>query len=380
MRWYRSSRNTPFLTRSWRLRCVATIARTSTGMVRSPPTRSTCPSSSTRRSFACMRIGVLEVLTSSLDRQRLTGAGPLVDLQQRFFTGGSEILLLFPLSFEEVEVPDETLEECLVFVAEGPQQHKQGKAAFAGDPTTGGDVFGRLGLDVELGPFTSIGMDGSREDCFGVPSRLEDDPGRTDQLADHYPLGAVDDEGALIGHHGEITHEDRLLLDLTGAGVHETRPDKDRCRVGHVLFLALLHREFRRWSQVGIGGIELQLEAQLTSKVLDRTDVVERLGQTLVQKPLERVALNGDQVGQRQRLINIGKGKTFRAVGPCRQVPTPPSFGVHGATTGYCGTSEAEGDTSRGSTTTDRGVGGAPTRASFSQNTEEGVRSRHGNR
>src|ERR1017187_9881527 len=58
MRWYRSSRNTPFLTSSWRLRCVATTTRTSTGIVRSPPTRSTCRSSSTRSSFACIRIGM----------------------------------------------------------------------------------------------------------------------------------------------------------------------------------------------------------------------------------------------------------------------------------------------------------------------------------
>src|SRR5665213_3489635 len=47
---------------------------------------------------------------------------------------------------------------------------------------------------------------------------------------------------------------------------------------------------------------------------------------------------------------------------------------------GYYGTFEAESDISRGSTTTVRVVGGAPTRASFSQNTEAGVRSRHGNR
>ena len=77
--------------------------------------------------------------------------------------------------------------------------------------------------------------------------------------------------------------------------------------VGHVLLLALLHRELRRWAQVGIGGIELQLEAQLAGEVLDRADVVERLGQASVQEPLEGVTLDGDEVRQRQGLVDVGK-------------------------------------------------------------------------
>ena len=161
---------------------------------------------------------------------------------------------------------------------------------------------------------------------------------RTSWLTDH-PLGAVDDEGALVGHHREVPHEDRLLLDLAGAGVHEPGAHEHRRGVGHVLFLALLHREFRRRAQVGVGRVELQLEAQLAGEVLDRADVVERLGQTPVQEPLERVTLDGDEVRQGQGLVDVGERKTFRAVGPCRQRPTPPSCRVNGATTGYCGAS-----------------------------------------
>ena len=49
-----------------------------------------------------------------------------------------------------------------------------------------------------------------------------------DQLADDDALGPVDDEGALVGHDGEVPHEDRLLLDLAGAGVHEPGTHEDR--------------------------------------------------------------------------------------------------------------------------------------------------------
>src|SRR3712207_8737585 len=42
------------------------------------------------------------------------------------------------------------------------------------------------------------------------------------------------------------SHEDGLLFDLARLGVHEPRPHEDRRGIGHVLFLALLHREDRK--------------------------------------------------------------------------------------------------------------------------------------
>ena len=41
-----------------------------------------------------------------------------------------------------------------------------------------------------------------------------------DELGDDDALGAVDDEGALVGHHGEVAHEDELLLDLALSLIH----------------------------------------------------------------------------------------------------------------------------------------------------------------
>ena len=138
-------------------------------------------------------------------------------------------------------------------------------------------------------------------------TRLEDDARRTHQLRHDDTLGAVDDEGALVGHHREVAHEHRLLFDLTGVRVHEPRPHENRRGIGHVLLFALLHRELGRWAQVFVVGIELELELQRLAEVLDRRDVVERLCDALLQEPLERITLNRNQIGQLEGLLEIAE-------------------------------------------------------------------------
>ena len=71
---------------------------------------------------------------------------------------------------------------------------------------------------------------------------LEDDAGRADQLRGHHALGAVDDEGALVGHDREVAHEDRLGLDLTGGAVLELGLDVELAGIGVVSLPALLDR------------------------------------------------------------------------------------------------------------------------------------------
>ena len=260
--------------------------------------------------------GVLEVGAGRVGRQRLARAGPLVDLEEGVLPGGGEVALFLPLPFEEVEVPDEPVQEALVLVPEGSEQHEEREPPLAGHAGTGGDVLGGLRLDVELDPLTPVGVDGARDDGLGVATGLEDHSRGPHQLAHHDPLGAVDDEGALVRHHREVPHEDGLLLDLPGLRVHEPRPDEHRGGIGHVLLLALLLLELGRRAQVGVGRVVLELEAQLAGEVLDRADVGERLGQTLVQEPAERVPLDGDEVRQTQDLIEVGERETLRAFRP----------------------------------------------------------------
>ena len=241
--------------------------------------------------------GVAEVGTGRLHRGRLARAGPLVDLDEGLVLGGRQVAVLLPLALEEVEVGHEAVEEAggvLLVVAEGAQQHEDAHAALAGHAGAGGDVLARLLLDVELQPLAPIRVDGALHELVlgEVPEAepltgLEDDAGRADELRHHDALGAVDDERALVGHHREVPHEDRLLLDLAGVPVGEPGPHEDRSGVGHVLLLALLHRELGRGAQVFVVGVELQLELEGLGEVLDRADVAEGLSEALVQEPLE---------------------------------------------------------------------------------------------
>ncbi len=123
---------------------------------------------------------------------------------------------------------------------------------------------------------------------------------------DRTTLGAVDDERAAVGHHREVAHEDRLLLDLAGGGVHEAGGDEERARVGHVALAALLLGVLGRVEDV-VG----ELELELAGEVLDRRDVAQDLGDTLVQEPLERFPLDGDEIGKLEDLPKLGEGQTF---------------------------------------------------------------------
>ena len=115
--------------------------------------------------------GVLEVDAGGLGRQRLAGAGALVDLEQGLLAGRSQVALLLPLPLEEVEVAHEAVQEGLVAVAQGAQQHEQGEAALARHAAAGRDVLAGLGLDVELDPLTPVRVDGPGEDGLGVAAR-----------------------------------------------------------------------------------------------------------------------------------------------------------------------------------------------------------------
>ena len=114
-----------------------------------------------------------------------------------------------------------------------------------------------------------------------------------DELGDDDTLGTVDDEGALISHHGEVAHKDELLLDLAGLLVGETDVGQKRSLIGHILLAALLD---------GVRGVaELMLaEGNLENMVLalDGAGFLERLTKALVLKTLKGFPLNRDKVGE----------------------------------------------------------------------------------
>ena len=81
------------------------------------------------------------------------------------------------------------------------------------------DVQKVFGIKFEVNPRTPLGDDAGRVKQFARAVALalvvaEKDPGGLVQLADDHPLGAVDDEGAGVGHQGELTEVNLLFLDV----------------------------------------------------------------------------------------------------------------------------------------------------------------------
>ncbi|CAB4972783.1 unannotated protein [freshwater metagenome] len=130
-------------------------------------------------------------------------------------------------------------------------------------------------IDLELEPGTTARDDLRDVDvlvCHLVDGPLEVGTGRPDKLRHHDALGAVDDEGALVGHEREVTHEHGLGLDLASLVVHEFRGDEQRRRVGEVLVAALLHRVLR-----GLKAVVAEGQRHRAGEVLDRADLLEDL-------------------------------------------------------------------------------------------------------
>src|SRR5207237_9487912 len=106
-------------------------------------------------------------------------------------------------------------------------------------------------------------------------------------------------------------NEGRVRLDVVRSVVHKECADQDPRGEGHVLLLALLDRELGRRAQVDVVRVELELEPQLTGEVLDRADVAEGLRQSVVEERPEGVALDSDEVWERQGFVEVGRGVAF---------------------------------------------------------------------
>ena len=127
--------------------------------------------------------------------------------------------------------------------------------------------------------------------------------GRADQLADDCTLGTVDDKGACVGHQGEVTHEDLLILHLAGLLVQQTGGDAQGGCKGNVALLALLDAVLRLLIQPEVH----EAQCQIAGVVLNGADVVEDLFQALVQEPLVRVLLDLDQVRHTDDFVDVGE-------------------------------------------------------------------------
>ena len=238
----------------------------------------------------------LEQAAGGVDGGRLARTQAAVDLDEGVLAGEGGVALDGAL--HDVGVAEQRVD---VVVgdgdAEGAQEHRGGLLALAVD---GDDELVAL-IDLELEP-GAAGRDDLRLVDLLAAVHLGGvvHAGRADELADDDALGAVDDEGALLGHHGEVAHEHELLLDLAGLRVGEADVGQQRGLVGHVLLAALLDA-VRRVAELVLAERHLQNVVL----ALDGAGLAEGLAQALVHEAGEGLLLHGDEVGQLHRLGDL---------------------------------------------------------------------------
>ena len=238
----------------------------------------------------------LEQAAGGVDGRRLAGAQTTVDLDEGVLAGEGGVALDGAL--HDVGVTEE-LEDLVVGDgdAQRAQEHGGGLLALAVD----GDHELVALVDLELEPSTAGRDDLGLVDLLAAVHLGAVVHARgADELGDDDALGAVDDEGALVGHHGEVAHEDELLLDLARLEVGETDLGQKRGLIGHVLLAALVH---------GVGRVaELMVtegHLELVVLALDGAGLLEGVAQALVHEALEALLLHGDEVRQLHRLRDL---------------------------------------------------------------------------
>ncbi len=267
---------------------------------------------------------LVEQVAGVLDRRRLARALLLEQLDQRALLRARDLGVGVD-GVADVEAVVEELEDLFVgLVAHRAQQDGDRQLALAVDA----DEDLALLVDLELEPGAAGRHQVADEDLLlGVLGLHQVGARRAHQLRDHDALGAVDDEGAALGHPREVAHEDRLLADLARLAVDEADRDRQRPRVGQILLTALV--------QGGDGLVEgelAELHGEVARVVLDRRDVVDGLAQTAllgIDQPVERLLLDGDQVGDLENLLEAREG-TARAesIGGSQGWATPQSGGA----------------------------------------------------
>ena len=256
--------------------------------------------------------GLRELAALAHDRLAVVGLHRLGDALAEQLLGRRDLLhQLAAVDLDDLGRVEER-EQLLGRVAERLQEH--GRVQLAAPVDADLDQVLVVELDVEpraavrdhAGRVELLARRGDRRRLAGV----EEDAGRAVQLADDDPLGPVDDERAVLGHHRDLAEVDLLLLHvadvlvpLTGV-VPDDQADRDLDRrgVGHAALQALLDVVLRLLERV-----RDELERGGLVEIADREDGVEHrletdrlalLGRHVgLEEPLERAVLNVDQVG-----------------------------------------------------------------------------------
>ena len=243
--------------------------------------------------------GGLEQRLGGVHRGGLAGTQLAVDLQQGLLIGLAGILLQ---GGHDALVLAEHLDDLGIGAgAQGTDQAGDGQLAVFVDA----DIEDVAQVGLILQPGAAIGDDGGG---IGVVIGLVlvvgiVHTGGTDDLRDNDTLGTVDDKGTGLGHDGEVSHEDLLLIDLAVLLVAQLHLHLDGGGIGAVPGLALLHVVLG----LLIHGEINEGQLQITGVIADGTHILEHVPQAGVQEPLIRGFLHLQQIGHLQDLLVPGK-------------------------------------------------------------------------
>ncbi len=253
---------------------------------------------------------VVEKVPRALDGGRLARPQLAVDVHESFFLGLDGILL--ESQSDRLGAVEEIENLLIAAEAEGLQEDRDVLATLPVHAHA--DRVALIGLELEP---SSAGRDHlAGEDVFVrglVHIAIEVDARRPDELRYDDTLGAVDDEGSLVGHHREVPHEDRLLLDLAGLLVDEGSGHEQRTGIVEVFLLALVLVELRSLELV-----RDELQREVPGEVLDRRDIRQGLVQALIEEPEKRLSLYGYEVRRGKGFLELCEG-TAVAQGVRRQ-------------------------------------------------------------
>jgi hypothetical protein len=150
---------------------------------------------------------------------------------------------------------------------------------------------------------------------------IDKQPRRPVQLADHYPLGAVDDEGAILRHQRQGAKINLLLLDVPdglGLGLgpgfidHQAHPNLHGDFIGHPPLQALIHVVLGVPQAVfhelqGTGAAEIpdgKDAAEYPLQAVFRTRLLRHL---LLQKAAIGLLLHLDEIGDVHNPFDLAK-------------------------------------------------------------------------
>ena len=226
---------------------------------------------------------------SALNRKRLARSHFLIQFQKTFLIGTGRILLK---AGSQLRFIPELLQDLLVGAeAQGTKEYRDRNLSIAVNPHPEHVICIRFIFQ----PRTTVGDHGAgiqRAACLIMLHGIVD-ARRTNQLAYDYTLRTIDHEGTGTCHKRKISHEDLMLIDLTGFVVAKPHIYFKGSRIGCISLLALFDRVLDIILAKLMG---YEFQTQLAGEIHDRRNVTKGFRQTFCQKPLVGIDLNTDQV------------------------------------------------------------------------------------